>query len=278
MVKRRFLKLLGLLPFVSSSQTASLAETDQSLSSTVGVTKDDHQVSIFPFECETVHGAEAYARWKDVKSSGEYYPVILGSDRELEYLSDNYSINKSKNLSPNISDDFDFPKEFIRLHETEIAEFYDDDDGVTDFKQSVKNIIENWTDEPFDESQSEPSVVKNLEGQYHDHVHIALIPTDDWTVIPSLLQFGGWNACPQDAWHVAAFRYWRKKYGAELVSMTHDTVEMQVKHRPQMLEDAVTLAMEQYIYCNDIVDQGVGEPALLAKFLMQSNFWYFWWD
>ena len=38
------------------------------------------------------------------------------------------------------------------------------------------------------------------------------------------------------------------------------------------------LALEQYAYCNDIVDQGVGTIGALADGLMKSHNWYFWWD
>jgi hypothetical protein len=38
------------------------------------------------------------------------------------------------------------------------------------------------------------------------------------------------------------------------------------------------LAMEQYLYCADIVDQGVESVANLATLLLKQKVWYFWWD
>jgi hypothetical protein len=38
------------------------------------------------------------------------------------------------------------------------------------------------------------------------------------------------------------------------------------------------LAREQYLYCSDIVWQGVGSVSNLSKTLLNSNYWYFWWD
>ena len=38
------------------------------------------------------------------------------------------------------------------------------------------------------------------------------------------------------------------------------------------------LALEQYAYCNDIVDQGVETIGRLADGLSKSFYWYFWWD
>jgi hypothetical protein len=40
----------------------------------------------------------------------------------------------------------------------------------------------------------------------------------------------------------------------------------------------MALAWEQYWYCLDIVDQGVGSVSALAATLLNSTYWYFWWD
>jgi hypothetical protein len=111
-----------------------------------------------------------------------------------------------------------------------------------------------------------------------DKVHIALIPTDDWTTIPAHLQWGGWNACPHPEFHVAALRSWRDRFGAELVGLRRDTMDLRVARRPQTREAALELAREQYVYCNDIVDQGVGGLSALAADLMADPWWFFWWD
>ncbi len=41
--------------------------------------------------------------------------------------------------------------------------------------------------------------------------------------------------------------------------------------------EALKLAREQYLYCGDIVSQGVGSIAGLAAILEVSTHWYFWW-
>ena len=43
-------------------------------------------------------------------------------------------------------------------------------------------------------------------------------------------------------------------------------------------EQALDLALEQYAYCSDIVDQGVEPVGRLADGLAKSSYWYFWWD
>ena len=117
-----------------------------------------------------------------------------------------------------------------------------------------------------------------LKGTYFDNVYIVTLPTNDWTTAPAYLRWGGWNACPPPEYHVAAFRSWRDRYGAELVGMSSDTLNIKVVSRPAHREEAQSLAREQYEYCPDIVDQGTGSVEVLAEGLLSSDWWGFWWD
>ena len=47
---------------------------------------------------------------------------------------------------------------------------------------------------------------------------------------------------------------------------------------PVPWERAMEAALEQYFFCADIVDQGVGTIGTLADVLAKSKYWYFWWD
>ena len=107
---------------------------------------------------------------------------------------------------------------------------------------------------------------------------IALIPTDDPTTIPAHLRWGHWNDCPPPAHHVAALRLWRNLYGAELIGMGGDVLNLRVKRKPATHDEAVALARVQHLYCNDIIDQGVGSFRALATELMAHDWWFFWWD
>lgn len=109
-------------------------------------------------------------------------------------------------------------------------------------------------------------------------VIIATIPTDDSTTIPLHLRFGDWNACPSPHIHTAVARYWRDRFGAEIATVAGGIVEFTVSRPPSTDKEASELAMQQYLYCNDIVDQGVGSIATLGLALRKSTRWYFWWD
>ena len=77
---------------------------------------------------------------------------------------------------------------------------------------------------------------------------------------------------------MAAQRSWSERYGAEIVGVTRDTLNLRVGRRPETREEALRLAREHYIYCNDSIDQGAGTQSNLAAQLMQHEWWSFWWD
>jgi len=243
---------------------------------------------IYGFDFISIPGKEAFEKWRTIKAQGEFYPVIIGPQEELQYLSENFEFQGGTFQDLDGVDDLVFPDLYLEEKRIEAEQYrfeYPDDEledwqDAFELSKAVAGLLAEWTDEPYADGPpaKEPLVVKNFSDKYHKEVFIALVPTNDWTVIPAILRFGGWNECPSNEWHVAAFRYWQDKFGAELVSMTHDVVELRVKTRPTSPKESLTLAMEQYYYCHDIVSQGVNDPANLAKILMTSDFWYFWWD
>ncbi len=108
-------------------------------------------------------------------------------------------------------------------------------------------------------------------------IYLAGIPTKNpWEVL-RWVPFGGWNECPMSAEMMAVLRYWNEKYGAVPACIGADTLELYVQN-PVSAEQALELAKEQYAFCADIVDQGVGSVGALAKQLQTSTVWYFWWD
>ena len=106
---------------------------------------------------------------------------------------------------------------------------------------------------------------------------LAEIPVKNPWEVFAYLPFGGWNECPTNEEHMAVAKYWFEKYGAVPALMTHDVLEYSLP-APVSQEKAMEVAWEQFTYCSDIVEQGVGTVGRLADGLAQSKFWYFWWD
>ncbi len=108
---------------------------------------------------------------------------------------------------------------------------------------------------------------------------LAKIPVKNPWEIFAYLPFGNWNDCPDTPELMAAAKYWFEQYGAVPAAMSHDELEFLLP-APIPKEKAMEVALEQYGFCPDIVDQEPEDATVgaLADVLRQSTVWYFWWD
>jgi hypothetical protein len=271
----------------------------------------------FPLKLIETTGDEALAKWQELKSAGQGFPVVLGGDDE-QHAFDNLLTPFGPNgpyiqPPPSVEEilraaaDITFPDDLAK-HDKAVAEtalqrlkaslaanpnrplpqITETNDGKTrtySRDETFAAMEREPRDPPLGEWPASPSpsaghsVAHNLlTGKPLPKVYIGLAPSDDWTTIPAHLRWGGWNACPAAEYHVAAMRTWRDRYGAELIGMSFDTINLRVASKPKTREEALALARDHYIYCSDIIDQGVGTTSALAADLMANDWWYFWWD
>jgi len=255
----------------------------------------ERAIASFPFERVEVAGDRALAQWEQLHAAGRGSAVVLGEDEEIRALMDLFSDTAPRVTVAEIlaaADRIRHPEDLLAAQALERA------NSLTHMKRFIETQEEaaraamlrdleqdgprepevgEWPDEaPASVGLSVAFDI--LSKRPLERVHIALIPTDDWTTIPAHLFWGGWNACPGPESHVAALRSWRERFGAELVGLSFDTMNLRVKRRPQTRAEALELAREQYVYCEDIIDQGVGTLSQLAAALMANDWWYFWWD
>jgi hypothetical protein len=107
---------------------------------------------------------------------------------------------------------------------------------------------------------------------------LAFLPTaQPWQAL-AYYPFGSWNDCPADEVHTAFLHMWYERWGAVPMVVTHDVLELWVDRPPQTPKDAAEVAVQQYLYCIDIVDQGTETVHALAETLLNSPVWFFWWD
>ena len=117
--------------------------------------------------------------------------------------------------------------------------------------------------------------------QPRPEIYIVIVPTQHAWQAPIYLN---WDVYHEDEElsnvNIAAamFKYWQEKYGAEIVAMEGSVVEAIAQKPPTTREQAMDLAREQFVFCYDIVYQGVGSIDYLAATLLGSKYWYFWWD
>jgi hypothetical protein len=239
----------------------------------------------FPYEVVETSAESALATWEELKTAGRGAPVVLGDD-DLDNLLFPFDPKEWATLKPikeilAAAEAIKFPDDLYKRRRDECAE------SMVYFRQiaSLADFDEKECEAPIGDWPAETSygadlsvVYKIATRQLKSTVPIALIPTDDPTAIPAYMQWGNWNQCLAPAYHVAALRAWRDRYGAELIGLGADTINLRVSRKPATREEALELAREHYFYCNDIIDQGIGSYRALAAGLMASDWWYFWWD
>jgi hypothetical protein len=181
------------------------------------------------------------------------------------------------------------------LNIEEVDEHPEATDPAETLKAAAEIDVSVWLKEKLDgrdkskageEGTPEPNTaftvpIDEVTGEPAPDVRILLVPTRNGWEVPAFVPFGGsggWNECPGDAAHVAVLKSWYQRYGAELVTMSDDVLELQVARPPTSDEAVAAIAMEQFAYCGDIVEQGVGSVKALATSIKACPIWYFWWD
>lgn len=111
-----------------------------------------------------------------------------------------------------------------------------------------------------------------------EYSRLALIPTpSDW-LVPGLLQWSGAiNSDVLGAEHAAILRRWSARYRTELVALDAEFLVLVAHEPPRTQQDALTAALEAYLYCGDTVNTVAGSLDALARG-MADPLWVFWWD
>ncbi len=245
------------------------------------------QLQELPFTSQVVAGVDAYDTLIALrKQEANQVPVVVGDDEEVERLlevtaEDERSQQEILTEAEDI-DVLEWVEQRFQEYQQMMAEFADEEDGDADEEIEDADEHEFEFDENDDDAETMPHLstiaYDIVSGEAKEKVHIALLPISHPWQAPAYLKIGGWNECPDAAVHVAFFKYWFEQYGAVVTAISGDTIEFSVARPPETMEQALILARQQYMYCADIVDQGVETEENLAKTLLNSDNWFFWWD
>lgn len=123
--------------------------------------------------------------------------------------------------------------------------------------------------------QTVPALIDLTKG---GQLGLALMPVQAPYEILAHRAFGGWNSVPYDHELIAVLKDFDERYGAKLISLTHDVLELWVERPITDPVVACEAAKEQYALCPDIVDQGTESVQALAQGLLNARVWFFWWD
>jgi hypothetical protein len=71
---------------------------------------------------------------------------------------------------------------------------------------------------------------------------------------------------------------WEERFGARVIGLGFDTLEMSVAAPPATLDHARRVAAEHFALCPDNIAQGPEDFDLYARHLTGASTWSFWWD
>ena len=232
---------------------------------------------------DPIMSAYSYAKRESIREG--FVPVLIKADDEtlLECLvmnadpendADFYEFDlktvteyRKKMLSTSVKDGKAVLEEMIGLRKEEA----DDDD--MDWEEEILGKMENG----YENNRFSSFWEYNTDMTYP--MILAKIPVKHPWEIFAYLPFGNWNECPDTPELMAVAKYWFEQYGAVPAVLTHDVLEFDLSTAISK-ECAMEVALEQYGFCPDIVDQGPEDATVgsLADVLRQSKVWYFWWD
>lgn len=232
----------------------------------------------FPYPVHWVAGSAALAKWENLRRMGDGWPIVVGDQKALSLIAEGV-----------LSDDRQEPHEILKaaavLHHPQSLTDYRRREaekyslaGSQETEEDTGPEVGAWPSATPEPSPGLATAEDILTGKPLDRVAIVVLPTTSGWEVPAYLNWGGWNENPPPEIHVAALRSWHEKYGATLIGVSGDVMNLRVSRRPASREEALELARQHYQYCSDIVDQGVGTLAKLAAVYLNDDWWFFWWD
>jgi len=106
-------------------------------------------------------------------------------------------------------------------------------------------------------------------------VELAIAPGRDQFDILRAAATDGANYSIQTEDIVKELQAWDREFGIDIWMAETDTVQMTLKRLPK---DVKAFAKHLYKFCPDVVDQGVGSVAELARTIAKDKAVYLWWD
>jgi hypothetical protein len=220
-------------------------------------------------EVPGVEALDAWQRLRDLVPETRRWPILAGDMEEVAQVFEQLGDGFDPAATLTASEQIDPLRWAAELRESD-PDLYDPPRDEPALREQV-----------FRQTGPRRKITLHLDvqqGRPVERVGLVLVPTERSWEAPAYLNYGGWNECPEPAVHVAFLRRWHELYGAEVVSIGPDVMEVSVSRPVTDREEAFALADEQFLYAYDIVAQGTETLDRLAAHLLQATVWYFWWD
>src|ERR1044072_2765907 len=199
----------------------------------------------FPYELLRVPGSEAVEKLFELQAKGEGTPIILGNEEGLERAVECLEYNGGATINE-LVDAARKIDVFQWLAARAAAQT-----GTYEIEPAA------WPEEVLPNT----TLVAHwdlLKRKPYPEVVLTIVPTTESWTVPCFLRIGDWNEVPYAQEHAALFKYWSEQFGATLACIAGDIIEMTVARPASTRDEALALAKQQFIYCSDIVHQGVG--------------------
>ena len=246
----------------------------------------DCECTYFPSmtDDDPIMSAYNYAKRESVKEG--FVPVLIKADDEILWE----CLIMNSDPDSDGEDDFAFDPDKVAEYRKKMLSA-----PVENSKAVLEEMIGQRKEEAEDDDMDwDEEILGEMEGRYDNRrfssywnsdnnmtypLILAKIPLKNPWEIFAYLPFGGWNECPDTQSLMAVAKYWFEQYGAVPAAMTHDELEFLLP-APVSEKEAIDVAVEQYGFCPDVIDQGPEDATVgaLADVLRQSTVWYFWWD
>ena len=245
------------------------------------------QAAAFPYPLIRTDGTGAMHDLARARAGDSGTPVIVGQALDLQQIAERQLDRRrspaqilataSGYSHPDALRSFHAAKHRENLTELRAAGFPEDLLRGDASSQAAKGDGP-WPDHPLPGWDQPRCLRDGLTGRPTAELFIALLPTDDPIEAPAFLDDEGGDERPPPEYLVVALRSWWQRFGAVPVVITRDSLELSVARPLQDRDTALALAREFYEICPDSVGQGAGSVAALAATLLDSPFWYLWWD
>lgn len=208
-------------------------------------------------------GRDALGAWErlreGVDESGRW-PVVLG---------DGWAVHAHAEAVRTTSDT---PESIVRR-----ARALDLDAWVASRLEVLRPRDGEWPSELGTPAPTRSRVVRDALDLPLPEVAVALVPARDPSEVPAWLAFGNWAGCPEPAVHVAMLARWHERFGAEVVAIGQDTIELRVTRPPADREAATALAREQVAYAPELLAGGARSVAEIAASRIGAPGWSLRW-
>jgi len=220
----------------------------------------------FPYELLRIPGSEAVTTLSELRAKGAGTPIILGDEESFEQMLETLEVRAETSTDELIDrarriDIF----QWLAARAAEDSDYYEIEPAA-------------WPEGEVSPNTELTAHRDVLSGKPYSEVMLTIVPTTQSWTAPCFLKIGDWNNVPSAEQHAALFKYWSEQFGATVACLADDVIELTVARPASTRDEALALAKQQFIYCPDIVHQGIGSVEALAASLIGSTVWYFWWD